>query len=412
MSKKGVFYSLAEQGAYSLGNFVVGVIIARNTNLEIFGQYVLMMMIIIILIGFQTSVQSLPMRVLTDRSLVKGKFGRYYEQNRLNQLFSFLALLISFTGAFIFLGRDLATSGAFGLTSMLVNRHEFARANLILDHDFHASAIFQMTLLMFRAFLVWVAVSIFVNPLLGLFLGAATAYLIVNFLMYIKLRKRRSTSGALRLDRLRVVLLRNWRFGKWLLIETVALMASAQIYLIVLSVVSGDQSSGVYGAIQNLLNSINVVYLGISSYVLQLSRQKYSRERYQEWKRIFIGTASLFFVIGIITIFIFTLWGANLLTLVYGSEYKEYGQLMAIFSIALALRGMNIVWNSAYRSVSDSITGAKAKMVSAFISIIISVPLVREFSIIGAAFGLIVTQISWFVIYSFFARTRLLRKVQ
>ncbi len=411
MIKRGATYSLVEQGAYSLGNFLTGLIVARQTDLETFGEYVLMMVVIIILTGFQTALQSIPIKVLTNKSLSQGKMSRYREQKTVNNILASIALIVSFSAALTIVTNDvsIATAAAFGLASSMIIKHEFLRANYQLDHQFGALALTQSSLLVLKVFFVWLGVGMPNYPLLGVFLGVSTAYFVTNLAMLLRLERRRTNNLPLRRNRLLVTILRNWRFGKWLLLETIVFIASAQIYLIVLATLSGNQAAGVLGAIQNLLNSVNVIYIGLSTYILQISRQAFSNGEFTKWKRLLVKTSTLFFVVGILTVLVFSLWGNEILILLYGERYSEFGRMLAFFAIAAAIRGVNIVWSTAYRSVGDSITGAKAKLLSASLAITLSIPIIREFGVLGAAIGLIATQLSWFIVYSIFAKQKLLQ---
>jgi len=213
---------------------------------------------------------------------------------------------------------------------------------------------------------------------------------------------------ASRAEPLHFVLAENWNYGKWLLLETVSFSISSQIYLYLVAYWIDRQSAGAFNAVQNMLNTVNVLLIGIMSYTLPLARMRLIEGYYAIWRRLLLKVGTLLSSVTFATVAIISIFSKYLLTLLYKPFYSDYSYLTYILALYYILMAVNTVFSTAFQTTNNPKIGFVAKFCSSIITLVLSYPLIMNLGITGAAIGLVLTQGIWFLVYMIYVLRGLL----
>jgi O-antigen/teichoic acid export membrane protein len=191
----------------------------------------------------------------------------------------------------------------------------------------------------------------------------------------------------------------NWRFGRWLLLESLAYTASTQIYLYLTALWVGTAAAGALSAVSILVNAINVLLIGVTAHATPVARQRLVERGYDAWRRWLwqiglglTGAAALFAIV-------ISAIAEPLLSFVYRPEYAAYAPIVPILAGAVTVRAANLTLIAAFRTAELPRIGFAARLISALVTLALAYPLVSRWSIAGAAGGMLFTQLVWLAVY-------------
>jgi len=207
-------------------------------------------------------------------------------------------------------------------------------------------------------------------------------------------------------ESLREVIVNSWLFGRWLLMETVVSSLSTQIYVLFTSGFLGPAAAGVLGALQQIINVINVIQIGIHDYLLPNVRSALNHGNYDRWVRwnIYGVSAMVFATVAIVIPLV--LYEENIVSLIYSDAISGHRKVLLYLATAAVLGAINCAWTIAYRTSGMPEAGVIAKVASALVTTTVGVMLVRDFGLIGAAIGVLLTQIIWLLIFLYLTLMR------
>lgn len=385
-----------DQLLVSASNFLTVVIIARALAPEEFGFYVLLYTSIMMLGGIQSSLITGPMRVLGVGD--KGSNSDYFQSQTYIQISQSLILAIVFSIILSFFDKvNIVVIIYSALSVFFIQFYEYVR--VVYLTKFHYKSLLISDLLVHLSRLIFLYILYINNNLtvensfLVIFSTSAISlllFLINNPCLNTKLTAFSSTLRS------------NWNYGKWLLLETIAFLLSSRIYIYLIGFIIGLELAGVLAALQNILNTTNVIVMGLMAFITPVARRAILNESHTLWVKYLLFAGAFLITVVTLILFIMSIFSAQLVEFLYSEYYGDYSYLIPVLAVAYVVSAINSVLSAAFRTVEQPEKGAKAKVISAIFTLILAYPLLLVWGLIGAALGLIFAQLIWLLVYSYY----------
>lgn len=403
---RGFALSVLDQAIYSLSGFLTGVLVARSLLPEAFGVYTLYFTGILLLAGFQNALITGPLRVLGVRPSGGDASGYFRAQVQLQLLLSMVIMAGAAIGLFALYPGDILVTLAFLLCLLLVQLQELARVVSLTSMTLIALLKLDVVTHGLRIALLLAAMRLDI-------LSAGTAILIVAVASGIGFVVAGwSAYPAATTAPLRETAISNWRYGRWLVFGTIAHSSSTQIYLYLTALWVGTAAVGGLAAVLVMMNAFNVLLLGVMNYAVPTARQLLIESGYDAWRRrlwriglLLAGGATLFGVCA-------SLLARPLISLIYSPAYGTFAYLIPIVAVQLFLNACNTVLLAAFRTAEMPQVGFVALAGSAAVTLLLAYPLLTGWGVTGAAVGLVITQVIWAAVYTFYAARGTLRNIR
>jgi O-antigen/teichoic acid export membrane protein len=164
------------------------------------------------------------------------------------------------------------------------------------------------------------------------------------------------------------------------------------------------KDAGGIAAVQTLVNTINVAVLGIVNFIMPYARRIYLNEGISQWDKLLKQvTYGLVLFCGIF-ISLIIIFSDNLLGTIYSVNFIKYSHIVPVLGASSFISAINSMYSVRFRTMERPQIGFYAKVLSTIGVLLFSYPLLRYFGLIGAAIGILITQIIWFVFYLIVAR--------
>src|SRR5262249_44495965 len=152
-------------------------------------------------------------------------------------------------------------------------------------------------------------------------------------------------------------------------------------------------------AVQTLVNAVNALWMGITTYSMSAARGVLLAQGARAWQRWLRRTASWLAVSVAFLLLLISAGASQLLGALFAPAFTQFAYLAPVLSVAAVLAVVNSMLNVAFRSINMPQMGFRGKALSALVTTAICVPLVSRFGVLGAAAGLVVTQLCWLAVY-------------
>lgn len=380
--------TLFDQSLVSACNFLTGVLLGRVDPKE-FGIYSLGFTLIVILSGVLQAVVAVPYTVFVQR--LRDDERPAYAGGVLAHfgIFSLLAM----TGVAA-LAVVLWLSGAWKLGPAILVLA--AMIPLMLLREFCRRVTFAHMQLRRALAFDGAAVLLQVGTLgtLSLIggLSAASCFLaiglscgVVSAAWLYSLRERFQLRDA----PVRDVWRRNWRFSKWVVIEHSASILHTNTTQWILAAMLGTTATGLFAACAQILNVFNPIVLGLNNVLMPRIAVAMSQEGAREVRRV-VQKATLALLSGTaVFCVVIVVFGSQIIRLLYGDRYA--GQEGTITILAIDMFVQSLATPAAYGlwAFERSRTLFFVRLVRIGITVPISVALIPHFGPLGAAWGLL-----------------------
>jgi O-antigen/teichoic acid export membrane protein len=384
-----------DQSVNSLANFLTTALLARALSLADFGVYSLLFAAMLTLNGLVNTVVAEPVRTLGVSGT--GHLQRRYAGAVLAIVLAVATLAAAAVALYVACGTGAGYRAALALAAAILvgGVFEVMRALaasrlqwstvLLGDCTSQGTKLLLLAPLFFRGTLSVEAA--FWAVAAGVCGGMAVLYLL-------GIRPEPPGRGYL------LALLRtHFAFGKWLSLEGVVYLLSTQLYLYLIALFVAVSAAGAFNAVQTLVNAVNALWMGITTYSMSAARSVLLAEGPRAWQHWLRRTATWLATSVALLLLLISLNATQLLGMLFKPEYAPYAYLAPVLSCAAVLAVINSMLSVAFRSVNLPQMGFRGKAVSAVVTIVICVPLVRHFGVLGAAAGMVVTQLCWLLVY-------------
>ena len=375
--------SVVDQAVCSVSSFATTLILAHAMLPPVLGSYVLVFTAAAMLGGLQQSLVTGPLRVLGAPRAFEACYVA--SQARLQVLILGVESLL-LTGFLVFYIRA-DTGVVLAAIALLVSTQsqEFVRTVL-------ATRLMMARLL---------AVDLGTNGLKLVLLGLASVHgslSVAGALAVVSL----SSLGALALVERRwlragtaAAWSANWRFGRWLLVESVAYYLSTRIYIYIVAAVLGDSDVAVLSATQNIANSVNVLAMGISAASMPIATLKLRREGYGAWRSWLVRVSIWMAAVTGIALLLLVAFGNTLMHAIYPGYYAGFGILLALLAFGTWLDALSANLTTVFWTAERPELNVVGKVLAAGFTLACMFPVVHAFGVYGAALGSIATPLIW-----------------
>jgi len=384
-----MFTSVADQCLVSLSNFTTSIIAAKILSPDNFGIFAMFYTGLFVLSGFQNALITGPLRIF---GVSANKYKKYFcIQNQLQILLGLLISVIMGISLLVFGIAEKNTVMLFLLCNFFFQLQELVRSIDLTKMQLKILFISDFATHLTRIGMFYLCFKLDILTINMTFLIIAASCCLGYVI--------RLDPQIIQIDKiaLKEVSAQNMKYGKWVMLETIVYTLSTQAYLYVTAIFIDKPAAGALSAIQNLLNPINVISLGVLSYTIPVARKKLLESGYIEWKKWVVTSGSCLMICVIIILMFISFFSAPLIRLVYSEHYSKYYSLIPVLSVCYLLTILNGVLSAAFRTINMPQVGFYMKAVSAVFTIIASYPLLKYLNVYGAAIGLLMTQLIWAV---------------
>lgn len=386
--------SIFNQGINSLSNFLTAAIVARLVSPDDFGFYSLLFASLMVLGGLQNALITGPLRILGAQGMEDGEYS-LWGLLRCQIILSSLLSVAAFLALYFKNSVPVYLPLTFAVTVFSFQLQEFVR--VVLQTRMRMGSLMVADILNHgvRFMLLLVMVWTDRTSLTSVWLVIGLAAVLGSMMLKQWLCEGDAGSSG----QARRAFVRNWEFGKWILLEGVAYTISTQAYLYFTALWLDSRSVGLLNAAQNMLNVVNVFLVGGMAYVMPLGRRRLLENGINAWRSLMWRSGIILTGGTVICMAILALGGRRVLQTVYGPAFSNSGSLILILAGAYCLIAANTVLRGVFHTAGFPRVVSAANFVSALVTLLSVNPLFRSYGLDGAALGVLITQAAWITVY-------------
>ena len=253
-------------------------------------------------------------------------------------------------------------------------RREYAVA-LVLDF---CSATVQVSVLLF------LAASDKLSPALTfLVLGIGA---VVGVVVWVPLTR---SSIAFRSERVLTDLAKNWAIGKWIFASGVLYALSMYLYPWILAFFHGTAATGVWAACFGVVAIVNPLLFGVQNYVGPELAHSYAAGGVTALSKVLRTTGTILVVMILPFVGVLVFFGGELVTLLYGEQYRGNGAIVAVLGVNLLAVAASIVCSRALFAIQKADLDFATNIVAVLAVMTVGVWLVSTQGPLGVAWALL-----------------------
>ena len=383
-------YVIMDQGFLSLTTFITGVLVARATSKEEYGAYVLGWSIVMIFQSIQSALVGSPTTILLPRTPESSK-KEYLASSVVFILLTSVIAMLLLSSAYLIVRTNGNSSDLvhflpaiavavtpltirMSMRTLFLARLEVTRsiAGSMIATTLQLCGIFAIfslhTLTAFSAFLI---------------IGSANLVAAVSMIYLLRNSLRLSTK------RLPDDFRRNWRVGRWMVLNVAGLACSSHAYPWLLLILLGSGSVAVFGACLAIASLLNPLLNGLSAFILPKMAHGFkdgNKETLNRMLRQSIMAIAAIYCTWLCVGF----FSRNLLVSgFYGEEYSGYGWLLVLLLLKTTIESTASPLSSALQALEKPQSITLALLLSSMITLLVGFILIRQFGLTGAAISAI-----------------------
>lgn len=388
----GMGHSLANQVLVSGFSFVVGIAAARLLGISEFGLFSLIFMISQMLVIIEGDLLTVPMMTITGSKLKMSKFyyGNLFTIATGVSCLSAIALVTFLWVYFYTKGEEAPTVLLFAALfftfsqnlQIIVRRILFARKEFVTGIFMEALRPACVILL---AIAYWVVDAEPSLPLLLIILGISSLLpIVIATFKYLDIHFNPKMIAA--------ILYRHWPMSSWFFLTMLVSIFQEQALWTIVGVEIGDEGIGALRSGQYLLGITHVLVLSLENFL-----PRTAAERLRDGNASALGAYLIqqFIVVGgasLIIILFLDFFAEEVLALVFGAEYGQYGNLLRLFSIVYFIVLVRSMFMQYLRALEDIKAIFKCFGVSSVIAIATIYSFLESFNLEGAIYCMILSQ--------------------
>jgi O-antigen/teichoic acid export membrane protein len=399
--KNGV-WSLADQGAVSLGNFLTNILLARALPRPEYGIFVLICGLLILLNSFHSSAVSYPLSVQ----------GATSDRNGLHKharsALSFTGILLLPFGAIVFgacnlLGRPWVALPA--IVALLCWQLQETLRRSLMAHLRHAEALWGDSLsYLGQAAVLFLCLGRGYASLGLVFAVIAVTSLLAAIIQAYQLRLEiKYDTGTFTYSG------DTWKLSRWAILANAAVVLPSLTFPWLLAL-NGAQETASYQALVNLVGITNPVLLGISNIAIPAVTLANIQGGFNAAGKVLLRYGAVGAVLVVPCFLVMAVWPGTSLQFFYGSaspyltEVVVLRLLVGVYSISF----VSFLFATFFYGAGESKSVMKAQWTGAIVAIVLGFPLVTELGVLGAAIGLGLAYVAQAIAFVFLMRRSVL----
>jgi O-antigen/teichoic acid export membrane protein len=401
--------AVLDQGLISGSNFLIGILLARWLAPEAYGAYALAFSIFLFLSGFHNALLLEPMSVFGPASY-KDQLRAYLGKLlRLHFALAFFLTGLAVAGAAILHGftADRALTSAFWgvciatpliLFFWLSRRAAYLKlAAGLAARGALAYCFVLICLLLLIKSVGWL--SGFTAFLIQSFAATAAAILLLASLKP-QLDSQSGPSSA-------AVVRQHWRYGRWVVATQFVYWLSGNAYYVVVAAFLRMQDVAALRALQNFNLPFSQFLSAVSLLLLPWASARFAQEGRQGVQRctrqitvLFVAVASAYFA---------ALWlfGARIMPILYAGRYTDFAYLLTLVAAPVVVLAASQGSTIAVQALQFPVDIFFAYTLASVATIVAGVPLTRYWGLPGAAVGILISSLAFFLAITYRYRARL-----
>ena len=397
-------FSLAEQAIFSGSSFVLHIMLARWLLPAEYGGFAVALSVFFILAGIQNAL------ILEPISVFGAKKSASELQTYLASLFwphngvTVGIILLAFLSAPLLTILSVGNvKWALPISTPLILSYWAARRVCYLKQDPKLAFILTLTYatLLFLG-LITLRLAGWVSSF-SAFLLLGIAGIISTCIMLFITRRSRPVSAPRSMDR--SLLLRHWKYGKWVLGETVMCSLTGPMYPLLIAFFAGLEQAGAFRAILNLVLPLSQVLAALALLLLPWMAKVYVKSGSRALASKTVMLVGIFLALAIGYILPTVGAGSLILTFFYGdSEYQASLWLLPYFGIVAVLSAVAVPLAIALRVAERPDQTFWAKTASASITITVGIYLATVMGMKGLVLALVVSTFMGTLLLGWFSR--------
>ncbi len=373
------FWSLADQGTVSLGNFLTNIILARKLTPHEYGAYAILLGILLVIYGAHGALVIYPLSL----------HGASESRDGLRRLTAFSLWLT--TGIGLFLGTGLIVAcWVFGTPSLgfwaagaifFWIAQETVRRGLMAHMRFRDAMWGDALSYLGQATVVFILARIGRLSIENAFGAMAVTSMAAAGLQFAQMGIR-----SLRVEKAGVLLGRFWNLGRWMVLSNFTGVFSSQFFPWALALFRGIPMAGAFQALSNVVAVTNPIFVSVANLIIPASAKANSERGTKAafHEAIRYGAQGAFFVLPYLALVL--LWPHRVLLILYGrdSSYASLTTALCIFAAVQIVYYAAVVLATLLNALGHTRTTFAILVISALVSIIVGAPLIVWAGLLGA----------------------------
>jgi O-antigen/teichoic acid export membrane protein len=400
-----------DQLLVSGGNFLISLCLANALAPNQFGSYVLLWLGVQVVSSFQMALFVFPMFTNVPQKphfLHEAYISAIAKQNRVFIAASTVIFYLYFwiLGFYVDLPESALLSFAFPVAGAMFLLQEFYRKVAIVRAGWRVLIVGDIIAYSMQLLLVGVLLWTAAQGLLYVF-GAVIIALITSTI-YMWRAKRFIPVKA---NYASLVGVKNWKQSKYLFGASVLQIGGENIFIVVAGSVLGASATAAIRVMQNLMGVCNVFLVSSeTTLAIQLAALRRNRDepglRSLVWRYLACGAAA-FLVIFILA----AVFQEQILQIFYGGKYSADGRYLKWFAVNYAFIFFTIVLRVLLRTLNASAMILNSTVLVVAMNLLLSWVIIANFGLDGAVFGLLLSNMIYFLLLSISVKICYDRKV-
>lgn len=382
-----------DQGIVSGGNFIVGILLARYLNLETYGEYALIWLIVLFCSSLHQGWIITPMFTFSPQYAGEERTS-YFKTLWVHQiLFAIGAAL--FSSIFLWLAHFFFSEWNLGNISYLIPMVVF----LFLMYDFFRREHYAKET-PHKA--LWINIFVFGSQIAGIvflqFTHALNLYSAlftvgISYSIALLFGVKHLLSFQWDFSFFKQITIKHWNFSKWLIGTALLQWVSGNFFIIAAASILSPLTVGAIRILQNIVGVLHVFFLALENYIPLKATKIYYANGIKALRHFLVQVSWKGGLATLLISLTMAFFGKEIMTLLYGEKHLNYAYLLYGFALlyTLVFIGTNIRF--AIRTLEQTRSIFIAYILSSGFSLVMAKPIIEKWGIDGIVIGLIITQV-------------------
>jgi O-antigen/teichoic acid export membrane protein len=396
---KSSFWSLADQGAVSLGNFLTNVLLARSLAPGDYGVFALIYGMLVLMNSYHSSAVVYPLSLSGSPGTTE-ELHHHVRRSICLTIILVLPLGLIVFGAALFLKRPEIT--AWAILALVFWQIQETLRRALMAHLRHGEAIWgDAVSYLGQAAIVWLYLRGGQRSLAAIFgiLGVTSLVAAVIQISQLKLRLawEKGLLGHVK---------NAWKVSRWAVLANTAVAVPGVAYPWFLAL-HGTYLAASYQALLNIIGVCNPVMMSVGNVVLPETVRANASGGWQRAGHVVFRYGLLGAGLLVPCYALIFVWPGVFLQILYGtaSPYFSQQEALRLLVVAFSIGYVAYLFGAFFYGLGQSKTVFRAQSVGAGLAIVLGFPLIQALGIAGACLGLMFIYLSQLLMYLYISRS-------
>jgi O-antigen/teichoic acid export membrane protein len=401
--------AILDQGLIAGSNFLIGLLLARWLVPEQYGAYALAFSIFLFAAGFHNALLLEPMSVFGSASYGKCLPAYLGKLLRLHFILAFFLTGLVAAGITVlhyFTADRALPSALWGvcLATPLILLFWLCRRAAYIKLAPGLAARGALAYCLVVVCLLLLVQSVGWLSGFTAFLIQALAATVAAILLLASLRSRLDSQSG---PSSSAVVRQHWRYGRWAVATAIVFWLSGNAYYVLVAAFLPMQDVAALRALQNFTLPFPQFITAISLLVLPWASARFAEEgragfqhRIRQITVLFVAGASAYYAV-------LWLFGGRIMAILYAGRYTDFAYLLPLVAAPVVVLAASQGSMIAVQAMQFPAEIFFAYTLAGAVTIVAGIPLTRYWGLPGAAVGILISYLTFFVVISYRYRARL-----